>query len=344
MMSNKIGIFLICSAIFYVLGAEINIVEAAKTGSYNFCTQFPTFPECTGYRTEAIDDNYWFCQYVNLVELCKNPPDPEKEIELKKQNDCCQYIGKKIEKTDPISIEQNNQSNNSEKIKNNLESIAPLIIWTDKDHYNFRDKTIVYGKFDFTNPSIIENIKNKEFNQAGEIIEERFTVDIKLNGDLILHKIPVTSSGWFTGYFYHNNIYKFSTQNNFLEVEYIITQGQIPSGGPKTHATYQFTTGDIFKTKENLDMWVDESEMPNKIQFGIIAENSKRFLEHARHDLVITRITTPEGFVIPIDSNYSIRNVSSENTEFSKYGYGTYEIQITYGDSISKSTFEYTSP
>ena len=341
-MKQKLILFVIIfSFSLYALTIEVDSANAAKTGSYNFCTQFPAFPECVGWRTEAISDNYWFCEYVDLDELCKNSAIPEKKIEPKNQNDCCQYIGAKLEKSQLINIKQEQQVHDSTNLKEDLDSVLPLIIWTDKDHYNFRDKAVVYGKFDFTNPSIIQNIKGEIFAQTGKVTKETFTIDIKLNNKNILRDIPVSSSGWFSAFFHHNNVYNFSTQNNLLGVEYIITQKQVPLGGPKTQATYEFTTGDISKTDESFDIWIDDSNLPNKIQFGIVTENNERFIEHTRHNLVITRLTTPDGFVIPIESNYSIKDLSKEYSEFSKYGSGTYEIQVTYGNNTAQANFEY---
>ena len=343
MKYRAIILFLIFSFSIYALSVEINPINAAKTGSYNFCKQFPAFPECVGWRIDAIDDNYWFCEYVHLKELCNNMPNPEKTIPLKTQNDCCQYIGPRLEKLNPINPEENLQIKEP-ILKDKLESILPLTIWTDKDHYNFRDKTIVYGKFDFTNPSIIQNIKGKDFAQTGEVTEKTFTVDIKLNGKQVLQEIPVSPNGWFSASFNHNNIYNFATQNNLLEVEYIITQGKIPLGGPRTHATYQFTTGDIAKIDENFEVWIDKSSLPTKIQFGVIVKNPERFNELMRYDLITTRLTTPDGFVIPVDVSYSIKDLSAEYSEFLKYGNGTYEIQVSYGNNVSKGTFEYQIP
>ena len=54
-----------------------------------------------------------------------------------------------------------------------------------------------------------------------------------------------------------------------------------------------------------------------------------------------TRLTTPEGYVIPVESIFSIQDLSREYQGFLEYGQGTYEIQITYGDNTSKETFEY---
>ena len=312
-----------------------------KTGSYNFCTQFPAYPECVGWRVEAISDNHWFCDYVYLENICKNSPNPEKQIPLRTQSYCCKYIGPELKKEHPDENDKNTPTTQLITPKDTIESVLPLIIWTDKDHYNYLDKTIVYGKFDFTNPTIIQNINQTDFAQTGVISEERFAIDVKLNGRTVLRNIEVSQEGWFSAFFFHNNIYNFSTQNNFLEVEYIVTK-DIPSSGPKTHAIYHFTTGEVTKQEDGFDLWIDKSEMPNKINYGINVDNPEKFIELMRHDLVITRITTPEGYVIPIESTFSIQNLSTEYDEFVKYGYGTYQIQVTYGDNSSKEMFEYT--
>ena len=341
MKFNVVVLLIIFSLSFLTVIIELDYVNAIKTGSYNFCTQFPAFPECAGWRTEAISDNYWFCDFIHLEKLCKNNPTYEKTIELRNQNDCCQYIGPKIENIQDINNVQNKQVHDTTNLKENLKSILPLVIWTDKDHYNFRDKTIIYGKFDFTNPSIFQNIKNVNFAQTGEVRENTFTVDIELNRNYILRDIPVSQSGWFSGFFHHNNSYSFSTQSNFVKVQYKISQGQVPLGGPTTQATYYFTTGDVAKTDESFDIWMDESDLPNKIRFGVITENPERFIEQSRQNLVTTRLTTPEGFVVPIESDYLIKDLSKEYSGFLEYGNGRYEIQVTYGNNVASVIFEY---
>lgn len=59
---NKMQILLsfVLFSVLYFVALDFTSVDAAKTGSYNFCTQFPAYPECTGWRNEAITDNYWF--------------------------------------------------------------------------------------------------------------------------------------------------------------------------------------------------------------------------------------------------------------------------------------------
>jgi len=326
-------------SILYFPTVGFDFVDGIKTGSYNFCSQLPGYPECAGWRSEIITDDFWFCDYVYLEELCSSTPESEKELPLRTQDYCCRYIESELQK---IQIEENVDSkdklaegledfcqmtdqqrdnfyeNNPEVVwfedrlddfcdkeedirekefENfvddifaeiahrkyiltiSTESILPLIIWTDKDHYNYRDKAIVYGKFDFTNPNLIQNINQTEFAQTGEISKKTFTVDIKLNGNEILREIPVNPNGWFSSFFYHNNSYNFSTQNNLLEVEYVITSGDTPLGGPKTHATYQFTTGDIATKDDSFEMEIDDSLLPNKILYQIAVNTHETFIE-----------------------------------------------------------------
>ncbi|MDH3736352.1 MAG: hypothetical protein OEQ94_04940 [Nitrosopumilus sp.] len=341
-MMNKIQV-LLCSVlvILFFTVLDINFADAAKTGSYNFCTVFPAYPECTGYRTEALTDNYWFCEYVYLKNFCKNAPEPEKQIEIRTQDYCCRYIGPEL---------QNTKTDDSQTISDQIilptdtvESILPLIIWTDKDHYNYRDKVIVYGKFDFTNLAISQNIEQTNFLQTSEVSEKTFDIDIKLNGRVVLRDIPVSPNGWFSAFFSHDNIYNFSTQNNLLEVDYIVTGKNMPLGGPKTHATYHFTTGDIAKNEESFKIWIDKTSLPNKIEYGVIVKNPDRFIELFRSDLVTTRLITPEGYVIPIESGFSIQNTATEYKGFKEFGQGVYAIQITYGNNTAKEIFEYVN-
>ena len=319
-----------------------SVDATGKTGSYNFCTQFPSYPECVGWRVEAISDNHWFCDYVYIKNICKNTPNPEKQIPLRTQDHCCRYIGSELKEKQSDRTNQDTTETQVIIPNDTLESISPLIIWTDKDHYNYRDKVIVYGKFDFTNPTIIQNIHETNFAQTGAISEERFAIDIKLNGDRILRNIPVSPEGWFSAYFFHDNSYKFSTQNNLLEVEYIVTK-EVPLGGPKTHAIYHFTTGEVAKKEDKFNLWIDESQMPNKIIYGVNVDEPERLIELMRYNLVITRLITPDGYIIPIESIFSIKDLSTEYDEFTKYGEGTYQIQVTYGDNTAKKTFEYVT-
>lgn len=340
--------------LFFVLftGINFDMAEAYKTGSYNFCSAFPLFPECVGWRTNPISDsfNYWFCDYVDLAKLCENKPDPKKQITIRDEDFCCKFIGPELK----TSTKNDSTPKQILGADSPSTSVKPLIIWTDKDHYNFRDKVIVYGKFDFTSFNIKKNVSELEFDQTarlvngtsiqtGRIIQETpvLDVDIKLNGRKVLKDIPVHENGWFVAFFHLNDRYNFANQNNLLEVEYITYEYPIPLGGPKTHSTYHFTSGDISKKEEKFGIWLDDSFLPHKIRFGVNVENPEKFIELSRHNLVITRLTTPQGYVIPVAQNFLVKDLSAELSGFSKYGHGTYEIQVTYGNNIAKATFEY---
>ena len=353
-MKTLFLLVLIASLALSILNTNSNYSYAYKTGSYNFCSVFPAYPECAGWRTEAISDsfNHWFCDYVNLPKLCENKPDPEKQIMLRNEDYCCRFIGPEIETS---LTEIQDKSTSSQLLGKNSPdiSIKPLIIWTDKDHYNFGDKVTVYGKFDFTSPKIKKSISEKEFDQAGRIVNGTsiqtgkiitetpvLDIDIKLNGRNVLRNIPVSENGWFTTFFYLNDRYHFATQNNLLEVDYLLYDNA-PIGGPQTHATYHFTTGAISKKDDSFEIWLDDSLLPNKIRYGVTVENPEKLITLASYDLVISRLTTPQGYVIPIKSNFAIQNTSTEYSGFVEFGHGTYEIQITYGNNTSKTTFDY---
>ena len=352
-------LFLVSIVLFSVLFFTVfnfDMADAYKTGSYNFCSVFPLYPECVGWRTEAISDsyNYWFCNYVDIEKFCENKPDPEKQIVLRNQDFCCRFVGPELE------IKYNEIQNDSISdqlvqlgIDSSPNSILPLIIWTDKDHYNFRDKVTVYGKFHFASPVIKKSVSENEFEQTGEVVDEEsiqtgriitetpvFDIDIELNGRKVLKNIPVHENGWFVAFFYLNDVYHFSNQDNLLEVEYI-SYDPVPLGGPRTHATYHFTTGEIAEKEDGFDIWIDDSSLPNEIKYGVIVKNPERFIELTRYDLINTRLITPDGFVISIDSPFSIQDLSTEYNGFLEYGEGTYEIQVTYGNNMIKKTFEY---
>ena len=327
---------ILCAAISGTIAFDY--ADAAKTGSYNFCTQLPAYPECAGWRSESILDNHWFCEYVDLKNYCKNSPEPNKEIPIRIDEYCCTHIDEV-----PLRkmLHEEEIPNSETQIKNLKDSILPLVIWTDKDHYNYGEKVTIYGKFDFRDPTIIKNIHGTNFDQTARIAEKTFAVDIKLNGKEILRKVPVNPNGWFSAYVFMNNSYNFSTQYNLLEVEYIITSKDVPLGGPKTSATYHFTTGEIAQKESEFSIWLDDSLLPNKIGYGIAVENPERFAALSGYDLITTRLTTPEGYVIPIDSSFSGTHLSGEFDILPEYGEGQYELRVTYGDNISKKNFEY---
>ena len=336
---KRITIFTSLVLFTVIIGVTwLDYADAAKTGSYNFCAQLPAYPECAGWRTESISDNYWFCKYVDLKNYCNNLPDAEKQISLRTGQYCCPYLGgvplQKILPEDELS-------NLEIKVKNTKDSVLPLIIWTDKDHYHFGEKLTIYGKFDFTDPTIIKNIHETKFDQTARISEKTFDVDIKLNGREILKNVPVNSYGWFSAFTFLNNSYNFSTQYNLLEVEYAIASKDVPLGGPQTNAVYHFTTGNIAQKDDKFDILLDDSMLPDKIKYEVTVTDSERFVELSRYDLIITRLTTPEGYAIPIDSSFSGNKISGEFSELPTYGEGEYELRVTYGTNTAMKTFEY---
>ena len=218
----------------------------------------------------------------------------------------------------------------------------PLIIWTDKDHYNYGDKLTIYGKFDFSDPTIVKNIHETKFDQTARISEKTFDVDIKLNGREILRNVPVNQNGWFSAFTFMNNSYNFSSQYNLLEVEYVIASKDVPLGGPKTNAVYHFTTGNIAQKDDEFNITIDNSSLPKKLKYEIIVAEPERFIELAKYDLIITRLTTPDGYALPIDSSFSGNKLSGE-LDMPNYGDGEYELRVTYGNNTAKKTFEYFS-
>jgi hypothetical protein len=333
---------LILLSSLYLVIYDSDYAYAAKTGGYNFCEVFPAFPECGGWRTQALSDNYWFCEYVDLENFCNTPPTPEKQIPLKSANDCCRYIGSELKNIDDSDVSTGLLSSERlSMLQNTDQSIFPAIIWTNQDHYNFLDKVTIYGKFDFKNTSIENNLFDLDFAPTGMLVDNSTVVDIDLNGRRILKDLPVNQNGWFSAFYFLNDRYHFSNQNNLLEVEYTITSGVIPSSGPSTHATYHFTTGEISQKETGFEMWIDDSLLPNKIRYGITVESPERFINLDRYNFVITRLITPDGFVIPVASPFSIVDLSAEYDGFKEFGPGTYEIQITYGDNTLKKSFTY---
>ena len=332
-MSGCFILFIIVS-----IGFGFDSADAAKTGSYNFCVQLPAYPECAGWRTESISDNYWFCKYIDLKNYCNSLPDEDNQIPLRVGEYCCSHIeGIPLQKIQP----EKEFSNLEIKVKNTKSSILPLIIWTDKDHYNYGEKLTMYGKFDFTDPTIVKDIQDTNFDQTARISGKTFDVDIKLNGIDILRNIPVNPDGWFSAFTFMNNSYNFSSQYNLLEVEYAIASKDVPLGGPKTNAVYHFTTGNIAQEEDKFDIILDKSFLPKKIKYEIIVSNPERFVELSRYDLIVTRLTTPEGYAIPIDSSFSGNDLSGE-FELSNDVEGEYELRITYGNNTAKETFEYS--
>jgi hypothetical protein len=302
-------------------GFNSNAFGAATAGD-NFCSAFPTHPECTGYRVEAIYDNFWFCQYVDLPAMCDNPPDPQKQIVTRIGNPCCGIIGSShVPKN--ISLGDVSFADTSEKGKS-LESSSSssfgqeLVIWTEKDHYSFGDRVNVYGKFDFDDP-VLQN--NNSF------------VDISLNDRKVVLDLPVHSNGWFAGYFMMSNPSLFYTGSNLISVTYFHTPTQ-HEPDKFTDASYRITTGDVVAT-EPFSINVKLSSA-GKVSFDVISESDDNSVNL---NFAIVRLETPEGLVFSLPNISSIDSIS-DYLDFPLVT-GQYEITVTTGNNVVSQSFDY---
>ena len=292
----------------------------AATAGDNFCSAFPTHPECAGYRVEAIYDNFWFCQYVDLPAMCNNPPDPQKQIVTRIGNHCCGIIGSHVPKN--ISLGDALFADTSEKGQS-LESSSSsfgqeLVIWTEKDHYSLGDRVNVYGKFDFDD-SVLQN--NNSF------------VDISLNDRKVVLDLPVHSNGWFAGYFMLSNPYLFYTGNNLISVTYFHTPTQ-HEPDKFTDASYSITTGNVVTTEPfSIDVQLSST---GKVSFDIITESDDKLINL---NFAIVRLETPEGLVFPLPNISSIDSIS-DYLDFPLIP-GQYEITVTKGNNVVSQSFEY---
>ena len=173
---------------------SFGLAEAAVTASANFCEAFPTNSECTGWRVEPIYDNFWFCTYVDLPTMCKNAPDPQKQIPTLSADHCCRLFDDELVSLRDVSMLYYDpsflQMMNRGLILDESYPVNELTIWTDKDHYNFGDRINVYGKFDFGDPII------KKSN---------LFVNVIFNGEIIIRDLPVRDNGWFAGFSFLDN-------------------------------------------------------------------------------------------------------------------------------------------
>ncbi len=291
-----------------------DVALGAVTASANYCSAFPTYPECTGWRSEPISDNFWFCEYVDLPTMCNNPPDPQKQISAKTGNYCCGIIGSHIPKN--ISLANQRFADNSEKGGLlDVSSSKELIIWTERDHYYLGDRVNVYGKFNFDDP-VLKN--NNQF------------VDISMNDRKVILDLPVHSNGWFAGYFTLSNPYLYYTGNNLVSVTYFHTPTQ-HEPDKFTHSSYTVTTGDI--TTEQFS--INDKSSSGKISYQIITESD----DPVNLQLAITRLVTPDGLVLPLPSISFVKDIS--NYLDTSLVSGKYEIIVTKGNHVASQTFEY---
>ncbi len=322
----KTSSLLIIIYIFFIF-TGFGLVEAAVTASENFCEAFPTFPECTGWRVDPIDDNFWFCAYVDLPTMCKNPPDPQKQIPILDADYCCRLFDDNLVSPRDISMLYYDplflQTMNKGLTLDESYPVDELVIWTDKDHYNFGDRINVYGKFDFSDQII------KKSNSF---------VNVVFNGEIVIRDLPVQNNGWFAGFFILDNPRYHTTGLNAVRVSYIHIPTLEHSYRLNT-ATYQFTTGNIPEPNKPFSIWsnTDKSSINGSIDYGTnpeipISSNLKQNL--------ISRITNPDGIVFPLPTN-SMENLEVYMNRISDLRNGNYTISMTVGNFTTNNTFEY---
>lgn len=313
--------------VFVLVFVTSNIQEsdAAITGSANFCSQFPTYPECTGWRVEPVNDNFWFCEYVDLPKLCNNPPNPQKQIMPLDADFCCRIVDDSLVSSEDVSVLYYDASyskifEQGMKLPQSY-PVNELVIWTDKNHYHIGDRVNVYGKFNF------DDIILKSFNDR---------VDIKFNDREVITDLPVRQNGWFAGFFFINNPQFQNIGINNLSVSY---NHKPTLENPDKIATkiYQFTTGkikvpiELFTINIPKETFSSDESIPYTIEPEISSDEKLH---------LILRITNPDGVVFSLPST-SMNNLKPYLEEISSLIPGNYTITMTVGDFTTDAKFEY---
>jgi len=317
---------LLIVSIFFIF-ANFGLAEATITASKNFCESFPTFSECTGWRVEPIYDNFWFCAYVDLPTMCKNPPDPQKQIPTLDADYCCRLFDDDLVSPRDVSVLYYDplylQMVKKGLVLDESYPVDELVIWTDKDHYNFGDRINVYGKFDFGDPII------KKSNSF---------VNIVFNGEKVILDVPVQSNGWFAGFFFLDSPRFHTTGLSTVSVSYF----HVPTLENPYHlntATYQFTTGDILEPKTLFSIWLTTDKFSKNEHIGYGTEPEIPLPSNLKHNL-ISRITTPDGIVFSLPTN-SMTNLDVYMNNVSDLRSGNYTISMTVGNFTTTRAFEY---
>ncbi len=312
--------------VFFIFSG-FGLADAAVTASKNFCEAFPTFPECTGWRVEPINDNFWFCAYVDLPTMCKNLPDPQKQIPTLDADYCCRLFDDNLVSLrdvsvlyyDPLFLEMMKRGLTLDKSY----PVDELVIWTDKDHYNFGDRINVYGKFDFSDPII------KKIN---------LFVNVVFNGEIVIRDLPVRDNGWFAGFFYLDNPRYHTTGLNAIRVSYTHIPTLENSYRLDT-STYQFTTGNIPEPKKPFSIWLNNDKFSIGESIGYDTNPKIPLPSNLKYNL-ITRITNPDGIVFPLPTN-TMENLDVYMNSISDLRDGNYTISMTVGNFTISNTFEY---
>lgn len=319
----------------FFIFTSFGLAEAAVTASANFCEAFPTYPECTGWRVEPIQDNFWFCTYVDLPTMCKNPPDSQKQIPTLSADYCCRLFDDDLVSLHDVSMLYHDplflQMMKKGLILDESYPVDELVIWTDKDHYNFGDRINVYGKFDFNDPII------KKSN---------LFVNVIFNGEIMIRDLPVRNNGWFAGFFVLDNPRYYTTGLNAISVPYTHIPTLERSYRIDT-ATYQFTTGEIPELKKPFSIWMNANKfsIDESISYGTTPKdpyrtNPKDPLPSNLQNNFISRITNPDGVVFSLPRN-SMENLEVYMNSVSDLRDGNYTISMTVGNFTVTNTFEY---
>jgi len=322
----KVFQLLIIVYVFFIF-AGFGLAEATVTASENFCESFPTFPECTGWRVTPIHDNFWFCAYVDLPTMCKNPPDPQKQISTLDADYCCRLFDDDLVSIRDVSGLYYDPSF-LEMMKKGLMldasyPVDELVIWTDKDHYDFGDRVNVYGKFDFSDPII------KKSNAF---------VNVVFNSEIVIRDLPVRDNGWFAGFFFLDNPRYHTTGLNAVSVSYIHVPTLEHSYRLNTF-TYQFTTGNVPEPEKPFSLWLtaDKFSSSDHVGYGTAPESP---LPVSLTSNLISRITNPEGVVFSLPTN-SMTDLDVYINRVSELRSGNYTITMTVGNFTANNTFEY---
>ncbi len=308
-----------------IISTDIKSAYGSITASKNFCGQFSTHPECTGWRKIPVMDNFWFCEYIDLPSVCKNPPNPQKEISPLEADYCCRIYEDNDETLNDLSsLYYDLVFEDTSKKGRELPEAYPineLVVWTEKDHYKFRDRVNVYGKFDFGDPVI------QKANRS---------VDILFNGNKVVPNLTVEPNGWFSGYFYISDPRFYYTGISRIDVTYFHSP-TVYDQDIRAVASYKFTTGGIQEPKDPFSIKISldsESGLKKRISYEI---DSKSALSLHQKTNSVTRLINPDGIVFAMPY-ISMDNLEHYIDEISNFQTGTYTITMTLGDfNISKS-------
>ena len=318
---------LVIVMISLVISTNAGNAYGSITASENFCGQFPTHPECTGWRKIPITDNFWFCEYVDLPSVCNNPPNPQKEIFPLEADYCCRIYEDNDETLKDMSLLYYDVvfKDTTKKGRDLPEAypINELVVWTDRDHYKFGDRVNVYGKFDFGDPVI------KKANKS---------VDILFNGNKVVPNLAVEPNGWFSGYFHISDPRFYYSGISRIDVTYFHSP-TLYDQDIRAIASYKFTTGEVQEPKDPFSIKISSDGEQGTHQRVSYEIDSKSALSLHQKTTIIPRLTNPEGVVFALP-DISMSNLEHYINKISNFQTGVYTITMTSGDFNISETFE----